>query len=215
MILPSQYIPNCPADFIGPARKKALMAAKFVANSQATGDPLKLFFSGPPGVGKSSLIRWVAAQFDYPAQLIKPLNGTQITMEFVEQLSHDLNFGSLFSKWRVVWVDEFDQVPTRAQARLLTVLDTLPKHNAFLVTCNSSIDALEQRVHSRFNAFAIEGPTIEELTQFLISRWNIRADFAANIAQAASKAPPGELLAQIDVRQALRDADGLILQQAA
>jgi len=65
------------------------------------------------------------------------------------------------------------------------VLDTLPKHNVFLVTCNSDIDSLEQRVHSRFNAFAIEGSTIEELTQFLTSRWNIRADFAGGVHFAA------------------------------
>jgi len=209
--LPSDFVPACAADFVGPARKKAEHMQKHVAVSLATGRPLKGFFSGPPGTGKSSLVRWIGRQFGDP--FLKAVNGTDVSIDFVRQYDRDAHSGaSLFSKWRVLWIDEFDQVPSQAQCRFLTLMDDLPKFNVVLCTCNASIDALEQRIHSRFNAFAIDGPTPDEVAAFIVSKWGIAPAHAAGIAKAAFKCASGEMFAQMDFRQALRDADGLVLE---
>ena len=58
----AEYPPTCAADFIGDAREAARKLERIVDSSMKNGfAPIKLMYSGPSGIGKTSLCLQVAA----------------------------------------------------------------------------------------------------------------------------------------------------------
>ena len=218
MLLPSHFTPAAPDDFIGPAAAVARRMLRFIQHSQETGDPLAFLLTGQPGIGKTALARWAGQQIlgpACPAGLLEPLNGTQLTAERVEEIAERLHYRAMFGDWHFIFVDEFEFVTNGAKARLLTVLNRLPKWSAFIATCNRGTDELAQRNHSRFNAFELTSPEPRDIRAFLAARFGIPADLADAAIKCATRPAGSGLFDTIDVRQVLKDCDEIVLMRAA
>ena len=206
--------PNCPSDFIGHAHSQALRIEKFLRHSKATGEPLTLFFSGAPGVGKSALCRWTATALGTEESTRLKLNGADLSVERVRDLSRSLAYRPMLTQWNVIWVDEFDLASLEAQGRLLTTLDDLPKWTAIFATCNTEFSKIEDRIQSRFDiAIELAAPTPKETTDFLVARFQIAPDIAAKIVQCATTR--NGLFETVNVRQALKDTRAVQIDMAA
>lgn len=215
MLPPSKYIPMTPDDFVGPAANVARRMMRFIQHSKETGDALTFLLTGFPGIGKTALARFTGQQLGLTGCLLEPLNGTQLSIERVEEIATRLHYRPMFGDWHFIFVDEFEGVSTAAKMRLLTVLNQLPKWTAFVATCNRGTDELAQRNHSRFNAFELTSPEPQEIADFLLRKFQIPADLAEAAIKCATKQADGGLFNTIDMRQVLKDCDELVLMQQA
>jgi replication-associated recombination protein RarA len=214
MLLPSKFIPQQPDDFIGPAAQAATRMMRFIHYSKKIepGTPLTFILTGEPGIGKSALARFVGLQLDVPPFLLDPpINGTELSIERVEEIASRVHYRSMFGPWHFIFIDEFEGVGSAAKLRLLTLLNRLPKWCAFVVTCNRGVDELAQRNHSRFNAFELTAPQPDEIRDFLWKKFEIPANLADGAIRCASKQVG--LFTTIDVRQVLKDCDDVILMR--
>lgn len=204
-MLPSKYNPQNPEEFIGADGAAAVAGAirRIVTMAMANENaPIKLLLPGPPGTGKSALALYLQRLLGCNKFSTMKLNGTQVRIETVEQMASQMHYRSLFGDYRMIWIDEADEIPRVAQVRFLTLLDDLPAGVAVICTSNSSMRNFEDRFQSRFQAFDVKAPTTQEI-EWLLRKW-VDGPTAAAIAQSARG----------NVRQALLDAQGVV-QMAA
>jgi Holliday junction resolvasome RuvABC ATP-dependent DNA helicase subunit len=213
MLLPSKFIPQTAADFVGPAGNVARRMMRFIHHSKQTGDALAFLLTGHPGIGKTALARFAGHQLGVEGALLEPMNGTQLTVERVEEIATRLHYRPMFGDWHFIFVDEFEFVTNAAKARLLTVLNVLPRWSAFVATCNRGTDDLAQRNHSRFNAFELTCPEPQEIRDFLFQKFGIPAELADAAIKCATRQV--DLFTTIDMRQVLKDCDEVILMRQA
>ncbi len=116
-MLPSIYSPQKPDDFDGPARDLARLVDKILALATPNQDPIKLFWYGKPGLGKSALADYTMARLGVNKWHTTKFNGTQLKIEAVEEVAKTLHYRELFGQYRVVRIDEVDKVPNVAQVR--------------------------------------------------------------------------------------------------
>jgi replication-associated recombination protein RarA len=165
--------------------------------------PLKFLFNGNPGVGKSALVQFLQTLIKCDKWGTTKLNGTECTKEKIEEVARHLQYRNLFGDWRMLWIDEADEIPRVAQVRVLTLLDDLPQGVVVACTSNCKLEDFENRFQTRFQAFELAPPPLEDI-QKLIARLvpNIGQQAAAQIANFSCG----------NVRQALLDAQGAIQQ---
>jgi replication-associated recombination protein RarA len=181
----------------------AVQLEKAVRLSNQNGrTPLKFLFNGHPGIGKSDLVKFLQHLLGCDKWSYTKLNGTQCKMEKVEEIAATLHYRSLFSDWRMLWIDEADQIPNVAQVRFLTLLDDLPSGVAVACTSNCKLEEFEKRFQTRFQAFELASPPPEEIETFLN---RICPEINGASRQIAT-------FACGNVRQALLDAQGALQQ---
>jgi len=207
-MLPSQYHPTKPEEFIGTGPEGAATIARFlqkmiVTARQHGNAPLRLLLAGNAGIGKSELVLFLQRELGCDQWSTTKLNGTQVKVEAVEEIAASLHFKSLFNDYRLLWIDEADEIPRVAQVRLLTLIDDLPAGVAIVCTSNCKLKNFEERFQSRFQFFEVKAPAPAEI-EALVLRFVGDKQIASQIATFACG----------NVRQALRDAEG-VLQQAA
>ena len=202
---PLTYSPSSPAEFIGQAQKVAGFFLKLLADSQANGHtPVKVLLNGPPGVGKSELVKFLQSSAGiHPKFSTTKLNGTKVNMDTVADMEQSMHYRDLYGLYKLFWIDEADKIPSIAQVRFLTLLDDLPNGVAVVCTSNSKLKNFEDRFQSRFQYFEVKSPAPDEI-ETLVGRFIGTGQIARQIATFAAG----------NVRQALRDAEG-VLQQAA
>jgi replication-associated recombination protein RarA len=189
------------------ARLVAQQIAKAVnLANQNDRTPLKFLFNGKPGLGKSALVQYLQHLTGCNKWSTTKLNGTECKMERIELLAEGLHYKNLFGGWRMVWIDEADEIPRVAQVRFLTLLDDLPQGVIVACTSNCSLSDFENRFQTRFQAFEIAPPPPLDIQNLLV-----------RIAPQISPHAAGQIanFACGNVRQALLDAQGALQQLAS
>jgi replication-associated recombination protein RarA len=202
MILPTQYQPLAPEEFIGnDAQTTARMLQRIVSDARTAGNhPIKLLFNGEPGIGKTSLARYLIHLLGcHPQHSVRKFNGTQVKIETVEDIARDLHYKDLFGNYRVIQIEEADFIPTVAQARFLTLLDDLPPGCAVACTSNCKLADFQKRFQTRFKVFELEPPAPSDITA-LLRRWPADPRAITHISTFACG----------NVRQALNDLESAL-----
>lgn len=198
---PTQYVPKSASDFIGPAASVAVVLDRAVRMARENqNSPLRILMNGRPGIGKSALAHYLQKLLGCDKWSTTKLNGTQVKVETVEDIASKLAYRSLFNDWRLIWIDEADQIPRVAQCRFLTVLDELPAGVAVVCTSNCRLKDFEERFQSRFQVFEVEPPSQDDIAG-LLRRWMPTDE--SHVLQIAT-------FACGNVRQALFDAQSAL-----
>ncbi|HWY32317.1 MAG TPA: AAA family ATPase [Candidatus Acidoferrum sp.] len=213
-----QFIPKSADDFVGEnivsrqsgdqtgARLVARQIEKAVRLANQNGQsPLKFLFNGKPGLGKSALVQYLQHLTGCNKWSTTKLNGTECKMERIEAIATNLHHKNLFGDWRMLWIDEADEIPRVAQVRFLTLLDDLPPGVIVACTSNCTLADFENRFQTRFQVFEIAPPPPAEIQNLLV-----------RIAPEISPRDAGQIanFACGNVRQALLDAQGALQQLA-
>lgn len=179
---PSTFQPRDFTEFIGPAADIALILARKCVTLKTAHSPVKLLLYGQPGTGKSHLANLMALTLSGSAFAVEEYNGKQITIETVKDWMLGIGYASLFGDYSVRIVNELDLMSRDAQNLLLSYLDKLPSHRAFIGTSNMQLDLLQERFQTRLQQFKIEAPSTEEITDWLCKRWKVPLQWAQRIA---------------------------------
>lgn len=175
MILPSNYKPQTPGEFIGPARAAAeFLATRMVPVLKADPQPWRILFTGPPGVGKSALATFLVAQLGSGKWNTTRLNGRQAKTEEVQAICREFHFTSLFAGPRFMVVEELDKTPPDARSLLLTAVDDMPSGWVFVGTTNltrKEFVALHEATASRYEFYEIAAPTDAEVQALMAQHW--------------------------------------------
>ncbi len=164
---PTEFKPNKPQDFIGPARAVAAILERIVERSRATGAPIKLFLQGNAGVGKSSLLDYFLGRLGVSKWSVTKLSGTKVRIEDVDDWASRLCYLELGGGYKVLRIEEMDRASHTARARLLMCLDDLPHHVAVVCTSNKERGAVEPRFLSRFQSITVDAPPAADIKRLL------------------------------------------------
>lgn len=197
---PSTYHASTAAELIGPARIIGLNLERKIGRIIHTGQPLKLYFTGDPGCGKSNLAAILARQLAGHELGIHKINGGDVTTESVRQFRAEFNTASMFSDWRVLLIEEADKINAAAQVLMLTVLDDLPKFRAVLCTSNVTGAELIERFQTRFQMLPVGPPSPADICALIDRLTGGRVHNSAKIAAACNG----------NVRAALLDAESAL-----
>lgn len=211
MKLPSQFHCIEPNDFIGPARAAAHHVATFARQARASQAPVRFAFLGAPGCGKSDLAAFLASCLGANQFTTYLKNGASFRIEDVEEWNRTLHLREMWADYRVFRIEEVDRASTPAQVALLTLLDSLPPGNAFIVTTNKTLKELEPRFARRFQKLPgsderpneLLPPSVEEIAAFLTARFRLLPRVADAIARES-------VLDMGYVGQALQAADAAV-----
>ena len=190
---------------IGPAAR-VLGASRALAHNQGK---IAILLDGNPGCGKSHLLDQLALELTGCKVAIETINGQSLKIEVVRDWRMKSCYGNLFSDWTVKRIDELDQASLAAQSELLTYLDYLPAKFAVLASTNeySQLRAASKgRLETRFNRFRVDAPSIEDASTYIVSRFNVSAGIALQIA--TGNVPEGCLPTEgVNMRGCIKDVE--------
>lgn len=173
-MLPINYNPTTIEGFIGPARKAAEMILRMVAFAKRDAEPLRIVFSGAPGIGKSKLANFTAAALGANRWTLTKMNATQVKIEEIEEIAQAWAFTNIFGGYRAVQIEELDKMPSVARSRILTLCDDLPSSTALIATTNQTPEQMRMTnptMERRYTWLELEPPTDEEIYQLLRKNW--------------------------------------------
>lgn len=177
----------------------------------AKSQPLKTLLFGPIGTGKTECALRAAVEFTGSECNVETVNGKELTVDFVRDYKGRAGQRSIFGNGNFALVaDECDKMTADARDLLLSVLDQLPPHCAFIGTSNLNLAAdtrLEMaRFQSRLHCVEITAPLPAEIARLIV---DLNPQLAPRIAE--------QIAANCDgcVRSALIDAENFLDTQTA
>lgn len=194
-------------NFIGKtARIKSALCA---SRPDPDGEPLErcFLFSGPPGVGKSSLAAWWANTLAGAQHNLEQLNGQSCSVEIVRAWqAQQIYHRPLFGDYTVQLVEEIDACSNAAANQLRSYLDSLPSATLFIATTNKQPDQLQEQLQSRFQVFLFEPVPEPEIIQWLKAEYEVAEATARLIAAKVNgnvRAAKADALAYLRARRAV------------
>ena len=154
----NKWVPDSPADLIGPAHRAALILEQVAEDAQALHyPPIKILINGNPGMAKSALARYLRKLLKCDKWSASVYSGTQVKMETIEAIAQSLRLTSIFPGYRFICIEEADKIPPAAQVRFLLLLDELPPMTALVCTSNCRLSEFEVRFQTRFKTLELSG----------------------------------------------------------
>lgn len=189
------------SDLIGPARSIATAVLGKIERNRETGTPLRILFTGAPGVGKSAIANLAARTLCGHELGVEVVNGADVGADMVRKWRTDFISASMFSDWRCIVIEEGNHISQQAQVLLLTLLDSLPRHRAIFVTSNLDTSEWTERFQTRFQFWKVEHPSQNMIEDLLGEKYpTIPAARRREIVKNCAG----------NVRSALMDADTML-----
>jgi MoxR-like ATPase len=153
---------------------------------------------GHTGVGKSQLAEHVVRLTGAGRFSVSRFNGKQFRIDDAAEVASQFRFRDMFNGYRVLQIEEVDQVPPGTQVALLTLLDDLPSHTACIVTTNQDGREFEKRFQRRFVLCEIKPPTEDEILAMLRLHWPVVPMYRAREIATFACGSVGQALADMD-----------------
>lgn len=161
--------------------------------------PVNAIIIGPPGLGKSELIRAVANA--YPTQAVE-IDGTYVTAAGTVDVLHN-KYLEMRDKQQKIFllIDEIEKADKKSNQVLLNIIEggritkttktekfDINMNVSLIATCNDfeTLKKTQPALVSRMMIIKIEPPTLEEfmtIAKFRLARENIPAELATYIGQ--------------------------------
>lgn len=182
MNLALKYRPKTFNDVVGQKATSVILSAKIAKGSLSQ----VLVFTGPSGVGKTSMARIIAAQLNpegaddvhagtHPAVL--EIDGASNgSVDAIRQLKRDLNFA--IPGHRVVIIDEVHAISAEAFAALLNLLE-FPPPNVTVILITTEAHKIPQTIRHRADRYEFKKASFEDLIERLkhvVTQENIEID---------------------------------------
>lgn len=210
-------IPTTKADFIGKAGVIATVLFHKAASFKTTKLPAidrRYLLTGEAGTGKTSLAMAVAAHItgctvqqilDRQATNVEWVNGQSVSVDTVRKWREQGHYMPLYGSHIVQIVDEIDSISLAAANEILSYLDSLPSHAMMLATTNKPVEALPDRLQSRFKVHRF--PKVDQATiaSYLKSKFPTieQHEAIASRAQGNVRAAITDALAALEVQEAM------------
>lgn len=196
---------------IGPALTALSILRAKSKRLAAKGQPLKALLYGPMGTGKTETALRFAIEFTGSECNVETVNGKEMTVDYVREFKSRAAQRSIFGTGCFALVaDECDKMTSDARDLLLSVLDQMPAHCAFIGTSNHNLAAdsrLEMaRFQSRLHCLEVQPPLPSDIAGLIMS---VNPGLSVRIAETVASACDG------CVRSALIDAENFIDSQSA
>src|SRR3990167_1615888 len=140
-----KHRPQTPKDLFG--QKEAVDVLKGLGQSGRM--PHAMLFSGPSGVGKTTIARMVARMLKCGAGDLQEINAAQIVgIDFIRTLQQQAQMYPIAGEARVWILDECHKLSAAAQDGLLKLLEDPPSH-AYFFLCTTDQQKLKKTIVTR------------------------------------------------------------------
>lgn len=154
-LLVEKYRPRTLDEFVGDEEVKQKI--KHYLNSDEI--PHLLFF-GTPGVGKTSICKIIVNNLDCDYLYLNASDENSI--ETVRTKIKDFVVSVGFNKWKVVFLDEVDNLTHSSMGLLRNLMEEFSNHSRFLLTCNY-IEKIIEPIKSRCQLIRLEPSNKESI----------------------------------------------------
>lgn len=152
----------------------------------------RYLFTGDAGTGKTSLAMAFASAItgnsvdsilNKTSTNVDWINGQSATVEVWRKWGEQCHYIPMYGNRIVQIVDEVDSISLAAANESLSYLDALPFHIVFIATTNKSVEAIPDRMQSRFKIQRFTTVPEFQLASWLGGKFNINEATASDIAE--------------------------------